>query len=78
MRPTDLHAILTASEAQALAKRGAYPLPPAALAWLGEPPATRARARLRRERRIAAAVRDVLTAELPEAVALLLEGRTGR
>jgi hypothetical protein len=72
-RPADLHAILTAAEAHALAKSGAYPLSRAALAWLADPPAASARRIRRREQQIAAVVRDVLTAELPEVVALLLK-----
>jgi hypothetical protein len=53
----------------ALAKRGCWPLPARALAWLAKPPAERARCRKRRERRIAAVVRDLLAADLPEAIA---------
>src|SRR5215470_12668714 len=54
-----------------LAKCGYWPLPPRALAWLGESPADRARRRKRQERRIAAVVRELLAAELPEAIAYL-------
>jgi hypothetical protein len=71
-RPADLHALLTAAEAQALARSGAYPLPPAALAWLTESPAARSRRRERWARRIAAVVRSVLADELPEAIDYLL------
>jgi hypothetical protein len=72
-RPADLQAILTAAEAQTLAKCGAYPLVPSVLAWIAEPPAIRVRRRRRRERRIAAVVRKVLAAELPEALAAIRE-----
>jgi hypothetical protein len=56
----------------ALARSGYWPLPPRALAWLAEPPLERTRRRRRWSRRIEAVVRDMLAAELPEAVALLL------
>jgi hypothetical protein len=55
-----------------LAKCGYWPLPAPALAWLAVSPADRVRRRQRRDRRIMAVVRDLLAAELPEAVALLL------
>jgi hypothetical protein len=48
-----------------------WPLPSRALAWLAEPPAARTRRRERRERGLAAVVREVLAADLPEAVAYL-------
>ncbi|HKI32953.1 MAG TPA: hypothetical protein VKA46_13960 [Gemmataceae bacterium] len=60
----------------ALAKCGCWPLPARALAWLVESPADRVRRCRRRNRRIAAVVRDLLAAELPEAVAMLLRRDT--
>jgi hypothetical protein len=70
--PADLHAILTAAEGRLLATLGYWPLPAPARAWLAEPPAERARRRKRWERRIRAVVLDILAAELPGAVAVVL------
>jgi hypothetical protein len=62
----------------ALAKASCWPLPPEALRYLAEPPRARARRGRRLDRRIAAVVRDVLAAELPEAIAAIgeVEGRS--
>jgi hypothetical protein len=60
----------------ALSRSSYWPLRPWALAWLAEPPAARALRRERRERGIAAVVREVLTADLPEALTFLT-GRNG-
>ncbi len=60
----------------ALAQSGCWPLPSLALGWLGEPPAERARRRKRREQRIAAVVREVMVAELPEAINYLSGGKS--
>jgi hypothetical protein len=57
-----------------LALAGWWPLPPQALAWLRERPGDRPR---RRRRRLAALVRRVLAADLPDALNVLL-GRDGR
>jgi hypothetical protein len=69
-RPANVHDLLTADEAQALVRGGQYPPTPEALANLTDP--ARARRRRRFRRRVEAIVRDVLAAELPAALAVLL------
>jgi hypothetical protein len=66
-----------AGELTYLAKCGYWPLPARALAWVGEPPADRARRQRKWRRRVEAVVRELVAAELPEAVALLM-GRAGQ
>jgi hypothetical protein len=64
--------LFTLLELFALARARYWPLPGPALAWLREPPAARARRRRREAGRIAGVVREVLAAELPEALPALL------
>src|SRR5262249_4024392 len=53
------------------ARAGPCPCPAGAWACPAEPPSNRPRHRNRQERRISAVVREVLAAELPEAIAYL-------
>lgn len=76
--PRSYCGLFTAGELVALAKASYWPLPERALAWLAEPPRDRARRWRRRERRVAAVVREVLAAELPAAVEFLLGRRRRR
>jgi hypothetical protein len=75
--PRSYIGLFPASDLLALSCSSYWPLPREALAWLAEPPAARSLRRERRERGIAAVVREVLTADLPEAVAYLTR-RNGR
>jgi hypothetical protein len=72
--PRSYVGLLAPRDLLTLSRWSYWPLPPRALAWLAEPPATRARRRQRADRRIEAVARRFLARELPEAVALL----TGR
>jgi hypothetical protein len=76
--PRSYVGLFTLSDLTTLARCRCWPLPPPALAWLAEPPRARGRRRRRCAERVAAVVRDVLAAELPEAVAYLgrRNGRT--
>jgi hypothetical protein len=69
--PRSYVGLFPVSDLPTLALASCWPLPPRALAWLEESPPQRARRQRRLDRRIAAVVRDLLTAELPAAVAYL-------